>query len=240
VDSVILPVDNYTLIADENINQLPKEENTIILKDPVPLRYKSTSHIIIPFKWKSNSPSILPLTSNESNLTPVDMYGEDANKYSILGIPNAGLNGEIDVQPTISEYYLLNYRWNQSIPIDSWNNLTPEQLYTAKVTMLEYIIEWYNDAKALYNEESGGMAWEEIDSHLVNKIFETGNILYYGRTGVLCKENNQFEYFNIETNVIYGEVRIADRDVIIVDNSVDAATIIQDSVKRTDPEVEAG
>jgi len=106
--------------------------------------------------------------------------------------------------------------------------------------MLETIIDWYTDAKALYNEELAGGTWDEIEQHLVDKVFEIGNILYYGRTGVLCKENNQFENFNIETNVIYGEVRIADRDTIIVDNYIDFPTIIQEGVKRTDPEVAEG
>jgi hypothetical protein len=67
VDSIILPYDDYTLIADDN-NEFHKNEEGIVdtqLKDIIPLRYKTSPHIIIPFKWDINGPTLLPLTSGE-------------------------------------------------------------------------------------------------------------------------------------------------------------------------------
>ena len=96
VDAIVFPSEDYTLIADKDNNEFIKGDNGKVLtslKDPVPLRYKSTPHIVIPFKWGQDASHILPITNTEDIMTPVDMYGEDAGKSSILGVPNKGLSG---------------------------------------------------------------------------------------------------------------------------------------------------
>lgn len=88
IDSIVLPYENYTLIANENTTEFLKEDDEvkITLKDPIPLRYKSTPHIIIPFKWDdiTRTSKLLPITSKEKELMPWDpeLY---ASFYGITG-----------------------------------------------------------------------------------------------------------------------------------------------------------
>lgn len=81
IDSIIIPSEDYTIIAgtnNSNYKEFIKDGDNVLtsLKDPIPLRFKSSAHIVIPFKWDkdSNTALLLPITQNEDKLDPWDLY----------------------------------------------------------------------------------------------------------------------------------------------------------------------
>ena len=236
VDSIILPYDDYTLIADDQNNEFHKNEEGIVdtqLKDIIPLRYKTSPHIIIPFKWDINGPTLLPLTSGEQEVTLDGLYG-DTSEHDIYGIPPKKLQGSYTMSgdPVIIKYYLLQY--------PEYTSLSSTPTLEEKISILPKVIGWYEEAKNLYTEQNKGDDWG-IDSDVANKLFNntTPVLLYYQGKGKVYL-NGKLEDVDIQYGAVYGEVRISDRDNIIIEGNVDIADVINYGIRFSDPEVEAG
>lgn len=79
IDSIVVPQENYTLLNYEQGEFAYNDKGVVIgnCKDPIPLRYKSTPHIVVPIKsYKEHQSVILPTIQEEK--------GSDiTNKYAI-------------------------------------------------------------------------------------------------------------------------------------------------------------
>lgn len=197
IDSVVIPQEDYTIIADDNTNEffINKETNKVTtqLRDPIPLRYKSTPHMVIPIKWNylDNSSTILPYTKNESKVAPWDLYKEEYTEeldYILTSV--LGSTDKVYIQPEITEgwdeniynYFELGYRYG-----DLYNSpFSPD--FDLRSLQIDQTVPILLQCYILY------LALPEERQWYINKLWSD----LKSQTGEKVTYNNMYEFFNLD------------------------------------------
>lgn len=86
VEQFMTNEEGYVLLQSNNSplwEQPDDQAHQLKVYDPIGIKYKSTSHAIVPLKWESSQQVILPYIQNEHPVNLADIYN-DITKHSII------------------------------------------------------------------------------------------------------------------------------------------------------------
>lgn len=140
IDSTIIPQEDYTLITKEQGECYYTIDDVVggECKDPIPLRYKSTPHLVLPITPKDESVTVtLPVINNEVGTYILDKYNLQDIDYSSIEVDGYNVDASKDskiIQCFNCESYMDESSIQLVTPL-SYRSMDTEELQITKQTI---------------------------------------------------------------------------------------------------------